>query len=536
MSTLPHLSRLYADFAALPDTPAASVLWRWYGENSGPQARIARAPLYPAHQLAKLLDRQAERFGAGPQQRSNIDKLRAGARAIVTGQQVGLFGGPLLTLLKAGTAVSRARQASEQTGIDHVPVFWLATEDHDLAEVDQVSLSGHKEVETLSLGLRSHGTEVGALCLGASVEPLLERACALLGEAPICDLLRRCYTPTETLGSAFAQFITALFAPHGLIVMDASGREFHALGASTLRTAIERADELEAALLARTSELEAAGYTAQVLVRPGNSLLFLLDEKTAQRQPLRRQPDGAWRAGPHSFSTADLLAILETSPERLSPNALLRPLFQDTILPTAAYIGGPAEIAYFAQCGALYEGIFGAGKITPVLPRFSATLIPPSAGRLMKRYELTLPDLWAAGTADVLAQRLGARAMPIEGKRKLAATGNAMDSELTALTGYLGSLDPDLGRSALVSASKMRYQMNRLRRMAANFELEKQAALAKHASSLMQTVYPGGHLQERVLAGISFLAQENEPDALISRLIEAASDRCPGHSVLSLPG
>ena len=196
-------------------------------------------------------------------------------------------------------------------------------------------------------------------------------------------------------------------------------------------------------------------------------MLFLLDEATRERVALRRNGSGngdaQWKAGGRAYSAADLIAILETAPERLSPNALLRPVFQDTLLPTAAYVGGPAEIAYFAQSAVLYEAILG--RITPVLPRLSATLLEPSIAAVMEKHEVQLPD--AMTTAEELAQRLGARAMPIEGKRKLAAAGNALEKELAALREYLGGMDESLGRAAEVSASKMLYQMNRLRRMAA---------------------------------------------------------------------
>ncbi len=211
-------------------------------------------------------------------------------------------------------------------------------------------------------------------------------------------------------------------------------------------------------------ELVKAGYHAQVLVAEGASLLFLMDETTGERVALRRTWRMAeWKAGGRAYSTAELIAILEAAPERLSPNALLRPVFQDTILPTAAYIGGPAEIAYFAQSAVVYEAMLG--RITPVLPRLSATLMEPAIAAVMEKHEVQLPD--AMTTAEELAQRLGARAMPIEGKRKLAAVGNAMETELTALTEYLGGMDESLGRAAEVSGSKMLYQMNRLRRMAA---------------------------------------------------------------------
>jgi uncharacterized protein YllA (UPF0747 family) len=131
-----------------------------------------------------------------------------------------------------------------------------------------------------------------------------------------------------------------------------------------------------------------------------------------------------------------------------------------------------------------------------------------------------------------LALRLGARAMPIEGKRRIAAAGNALDAELSALTSYLAEVDASLGRSANVSASKMRYQMNRLRRMAATFEVQKEASLRKHAAAMMLHLFPDGHPQERVLGGIWFLAQAG--DELIDRLVLGAGEMCLGHSVVRI--
>ena len=534
ITVLPHVSQLYRDYAAMEATSAVRA---WYA--SEPLARGWMRAASTVHastsgtnlqvaKLAGLLHKQSVGFGATEATLANIEKLRNGAAAVVTGQQVGLFGGPLLTLLKAATAVARAKEATAHTGREHVPVFWLATEDHDLAEVDQVSMPAKDGLETLRLGLHAHGREVGGVVLGDEVEALLGQAEELLSYAPVCELLRECYAPGQTLGGAFARLMTRLFAAQGLIVMDASGRDFHALGAAPLRAAIERAGELEHALLARTAELEAAGYHAQVLVKPGASLLFLVDESTGERVALRRLAEGGWKAGARTFTTGELLSILDDQPERLSPNALLRPVFQDSILPTAAYIGGPAEVAYFAQSEVLYRLILG--RVTPVLPRFSATLIEPALAAVMAKDEVSLKDIFEAGTVDALTQRLGARAMPIEGKRRLASAGNAMDSELAALTGYMASMDASLGRSAAVSASKMRYQMNRLRRMAANFEVQKEASLNKHATAMMLHLFPGGHPQERVVAGAWFVGRYGE--GLVERLVEEAGDMCTGHSVV----
>jgi bacillithiol biosynthesis cysteine-adding enzyme BshC len=539
ITVLPHMSQLYRDYLEMGESADDAPVRRWYGAEPFAGRWLRDTPqVEHAAQLADLLDGQAVEFGASGAAKANIAKLRMGARAVVTGQQVVLFGGPLLTLLKAATAIARANGATKATGVEHVPVFWLATEDHDLAEVDQVSLLTKTSVETLRAGLKvRHAVPVGGVVPGPELEAVLERASELLEFAPVSEWLRECYLASPdgarpTLTLAFGRLMARIFADQGLVLMDASARGFHALGARALRYAIEHADELQKALIARSEELVRAGYHAQVLVPEGGSMLFLLDEATGERVALRRNGagngDAQWKAGGRLYSAADLIAILETAPERLSPNALLRPVFQDTLLPTAAYVGGPAEIAYFAQSAVLYEAILG--RITPVLPRLSATLLEPPIAAVMDKDEVQLPD--AMTTAEELAQRLGARAMPIAEKRKLAAVGNALERELAALTEYLGGMDESLGRAADVSASKMRYQMDRLRRMAATFELQREASLRKHAQAITLNVFPNGHPQERVIAGVWFMAKHG--DGLVDRLVGVAGNQCPGHVVVRL--
>jgi len=534
ISVLPHVSKIYLDHLAMADGAGDSAVRRWYGAEPFAGKWIGGGTsVKDAGVLADLLEKQAVEFGAGDAAKASISKLRAGARAVVTGQQVVLFGGPLLTILKAATAVARAKEATKATGVEHVPVFWMATEDHDLEEVDQVSMLTKTSVETLRAGLKvARAVPVGGVVPGAELDGVLERASELLEFAPVSEWLRECYRPEDgsrpSLALAFGRLMAKIFDAQGLVVMDAASRDFHALGASTLRYAIEHAAELQGALIARSKELVDRGYHAQVLVAEGGSMLFLLDEATGERVALRRTAEEQWKAGGRSYSTAELIAILETAPERLSPNALLRPVFQDTLLPTAAYVGGPAEIAYFAQSAVLYEAILG--RTTPVLPRLSATLLEPAIATVMDKDEVQLPD--ATTTGELLAQRLGARAMPIEAKRKLAAVGNAVETELAALTEYLAGMDESLGQSARVSGSKMQYQMNRLRRMAATFELQKEASLRKHAEAIVLNVFPGGHPQERVVAGVWFMARYG--DGLVEKLVGVAGNQCPGHVVVRL--
>lgn len=533
LAVLPGLSELFRDYIAgnasefYPVAPAGDGWMTHEAEPATP-----RAP------LADLLEAQNHACHAGPASIANIVRLRGGARAVVTGQQVGLFGGPLYTLYKAATAIRLAGDATRATGVPHVPVFWLATEDHDFAEIDHLSLRGHGEaleiVRLLDHPDRNSGAPVGALRLGQTVERALEQAGSLLGETvPEMELLRRCYRPEATFAGAFAQWLAATFREGGLIVFDAAARAAHALGAEVLRKAITEAGELERLLLERGKALEARGYHRQVLVKPGASLLFLLaggaENEPHTRLPLKRRPGGSWTAGNRTYSTEDLLGILETEPERLSPNALLRPVFQDAILPTAAYIGGPAEIAYFAQNGVLHRHILG--RQTPVLPRLSATLLDARDARTMEHDGIDLPEIFRMPLEE-LTQRVGARSTGLEAKQRLHASGAAMTTELDALTAWMRAQDEGLGRSAEVAASKMRYQMNRLRRLAAKWELGKDTGIRRRVAALYAAVYPDGHLQERGVGAAAALARGGA--ALPAALVEAAGGPCPGHKTILL--
>src|SRR5580698_4353697 len=194
ITVLPHISQLYRDYLAMADSASDSAVRQWYGSEpfAGKWMRSDVAATEKQHRdrLADLLGQQAVEFGASEAAKTNIAKLRAGARAVVTGQQVVLFGGPLLTILKAATAIARAKEATAASGVDHVPIFWMASEDHDLAEVDQVSLLTKHDVETLRAGLKvPRAVPVGGVVPGSELEAVLDRASELLAFAPVSEWL-----------------------------------------------------------------------------------------------------------------------------------------------------------------------------------------------------------------------------------------------------------------------------------------------------------------------------------------------------------
>jgi bacillithiol synthase len=526
ITAAPGLSRLFLDYCAGSDSVRP-----FYASSATPDWQ--RTPEIAAHRL-ELVEQLAIQ-NRTDSARPALDALRSGAGVVVTGQQVGLFGGPLYTPFKAATAVARARQATA-AGRPHVAIFWLASEDHDFAEINHVTFPARRELRRLVYDKAPDVPRpVGGILIDESIDPLLEQAWELLGASDAMDALAAAYKRNRTFAQAFADFYAQTFAAQKLLIIDADSREIHRIGAPVLRAAMERADELHAALEARNRELEQAGYHAQVAVAPQSSLLFLLDSQTRARMALKRvpgtasEPAGLWQAGRQKYSTDELVGILASEPERISPAALLRPVFQDYLLSTSLTIGGPAEIAYFAQSAVLFERILE--RMTPVHPRLTATLVEPAIAELLRKHELT-PERIFSESEQSLAQLLGARAIPIEGKRKLAAAGNALNDELEGLLAYMHALDAGLGRSAETAASKMRYQMNRLRRLAANFQLQKEASLGRHAEAVTRALFPESNLQERVHGAAYYLARYGFE--LSEQLVTTAEKLCPGHAILSL--
>jgi bacillithiol biosynthesis cysteine-adding enzyme BshC len=530
ITVAPGLHRLFLDFCA--GEAAAAKFYASLPPNADWEGR----PSVPAHwpELVRLLAEQNPAH-AGSAGAKALDALSKGAGVVVTGQQVGLFGGPLFTPFKAATAIARARQATA-AGRPHAAIFWLASEDHDFAEINHVVFPAGRELRKLVYPDGSAADRpVGGIELDERIVPLVDEAWGLLGGSDAMEALAAAYKPGRTFAQAFRDFYRQAFAAQGLLVLDAGGRAIHRMGAPVLRAALEQVDELHAALLARNAELAAAGYEAQVAVGAQSSLLFLIDDKTGARRALKRiapnaqEPQGLWQAWRQSFSTAELVGILESEPERISPSALLRPVFQDFLLSTSLIIGGPAEIAYFAQSAVLFEKILG--RVTPVQPRFSGTLVEPAIGELLRKHELNLERVFSENQAS-LAQLLGARSMPIEGKQKLAAAGTALDAELGPLLEWMRNLDAGLGRSAETAASKMLYQMNRLRRLAANFQLQQEDSLGRHAAAISQALYPGGVLQERVHGAAYYLARYGFE--LAKEISVQAENACPGHTAMWL--
>ncbi len=526
-SAIPHTTTLFADYLyhferARPFYPRPPFDRSWILGEAG---RI-RYDQQRRERVTAILERQNRAWGASQETLDNIARLRSGASVVVTGQQVTLFGGPLFSLYKALTAVKLATEFS-QAGVDCVPVFWLDTEDHDLEEVNHVTLlAADNSLKRFAISARgSENAPVGTIRFGADVEALAAEAAQALGDSEAADFLRQSYRAGESFGSAFGKLFSRLFKHSGVVLLDASDPELHQVVASVYRAAAAGAAELDEALFRRNQQLESSGYHVQVHVTPQSTLLF--SRHDGGRFPIHRA-NGKFELAGEKLAEPELLARIAAAPHDFSANVLLRPVVQDYLLPTLAYVGGPAEVAYFAQAAVVYEELLG--RVTPILPRFAATLVEPRVKRLLDRYQIKVPDTFRGD--EQLRVLLAEQALPEDLNSTFDQVSKSVDDSLLRLNAALARVDKTLLDAAATAASKMRYQIERLRERAARAQLRRGEDQARHAGDLIAALYPEKVLQEREVAGISYLARHGTQ--LLLRLYDAAQTSCPDPQIVYL--
>jgi bacillithiol biosynthesis cysteine-adding enzyme BshC len=531
-SQIPHTTRLFLDF--LSYSPKVQLFYprspRFKDWAKDETLNLRYDPTRRAR-VADILERQNRNWGASTRTLENIGRLRAGASAIVTGQQVALFGGPLFSIFKALTAVKLADEATS-AGADAVPIFWLAATDHDLAEVNQIVIPG-PDGSLQKLTVPTQGVPdapVGAIKFGAEIDTVVETATAIFGDSEVAGFLRDAYRPGENFGSAFARLFARLFAEWGVVLLDGSDPELHQIAEPIYRAAVERAVELDEALLSRGRDLEAAAFHQQVKVTPSSTLLFTL--RGGARVPVQRRSNGSreleFVIQEERISQAELQRRIASKPDDFSPNVLLRPVVQDYLLPTLAYTGGAAEVAYFAQAAVVYQPL--VDRVTPIVPRFSASIIEPKFQALLDRYGLGLSDLFEG--PEALRETLAKRALPQELQAAFDQADTALQKSLDGISGPLACLDKTLVEAANNAASKMHHQLDQLRSRAARAELRQSEVLARHADQLSNALYPNKALAEREIAGIYFIARYGTE--LLRSLYDSIHTDCFDHQVISL--
>lgn len=507
---LPHQSKLFLQYIE-----KFSSVKQFYGQAPTIEGakRAAEALHYPVErraEVAKILTEQNAALGAGEATRKNLERFAKGAAVVISGQQVGLFSGPAFSIYKAVSAIQTAHELT-RAGVDSVPVFWMATEDHDLDEVRSSIWFHNGKLKRFELpGNGDAALPVGRIKLGAEVQELVNEAAGILtaaGGELVAAIFRESFRPQETYGTAFGKLFARLFAEQGLILLDPLDARLHRAAGNILKRAAEERDELNDALLARGKELDKAGFASQVKVTAKSTLLFSLGTGAAgsAHDGARRAiglSGGKFASGETSWSREELVGAVEGAPEKFSPNALLRPVLQDFLLPTAAYIAGPAEIAYFAQAEVIYRKLLG--RMPAILPRASYTILDAKAEKLLRRYGLKVEDVWRG--SQELRRRMETASVPQALGKNFDKTAKDMTRMLAQLKKQIVRLDPTLSGAVETAQKKMAFQLEKLKRKAGKARALKEGLIAAHQEFLESFLYPHKTLQSRELCFLPFLA------------------------------
>jgi bacillithiol biosynthesis cysteine-adding enzyme BshC len=509
------------------------------GHFSDPDDR-RRAVLRAARPLATrvfvALDAQNARLATSRAREGNLDALRRGAAAVVTGQQVGLFLGPLFTVYKAASAIRAAKALAEESGRPVVPVFWLQTEDHDLPEIASCHVPcAHGAALALELPASpADRVSIAHRALPAEVASCLARLGAEIahlpqGEAHL-ERLGRYYRPGAGWGEAFAGVLAEIFADDGLVVIDPRDGWLAAAAAPVHHRALTDAVPLAEALAQRGHELEAAGFAPTVHVRPAAPLSFFHPEGAQGPRFRLETAGGGFRevGGNRTYPLEGLLDALAAEPLRFSTSALLRPILQDTFLPTAAYVGGPAEVAYFAQLAPLYAAYDIPFPL--IVPRARFRILEEKTLRLLERLRIGADDaarpddelLAAAANAD------GASADREAVARKLLAPFDAALGELQRGSGHL-----DIDGAVAKTRAAVETAVARLARKVERARQHRDQTLVDDVRRVKQLLFPNGAPQERVY-GLSYFAGRYGERAFVERVLAAVDPFDPSPKDLVL--
>ena len=476
--------------------------------------RIARARLaaerIPSPSLIAILRDQQAALPASQAREANLRALAEGRTAVVaTGQQVGLFLGPLYAFYKAASAIAVARTIEAESGVRCVPLFWLQTEDHDFAEIRSCMVAD-RDGEPLRLTLSDGGGEerasVAYRILPVQVTELVDALAEALGPGPAAHetlaLVREHYQPGRPMAEAFAGLIAAIFADEGLLVFNPRDARVAELAAPLYRTCLDDSVAIERLLLDRRAALLAAGFKEQVAVREHGALIFFhRDGPTGPRFRLLRKDEGkggviwALGGGVETLHQAEVSRLLATEPLRFSTSALLRPVIQDALLPTVAYVGGPGEINYFAQMEPLYAHF---GLTPPLLvPRARFRCVDARTRRCLKQLGLKAADL--ALPRDTLRARLAA---PVPDGAKSPAelrvlVANQIGPALETIAASVTAAGDQLARPIQRTRGSVAHALNRLIERYERSLIERDETGLRRIQRLERALQPDGVPQER---------------------------------------
>jgi len=529
----PHSTALLVDY--LYHFDRLSDFYNGSPYNPASYERIAadlRRVEFPRGEVVEVLTRQNRDWGCPPRTLENLELLKdSKTLAVVTGQQVGLFSGPAFTLSKALTTVRLAQTLTER-GLPSVPIFWLATEDHDLAEVQETAAfdESHELVSLRDSGdAPSPRASVGQVRHTKEVIAALDKLEALLpdgeGRAVLLRDLRECYQPGATWGQSFARFLTRLFGRWGVILLDPLDEVVHRISARVYEQALAQAAELRTRIRDRSHELVQHGYHAQAHTGDDSTLVFAT--RNGDRVPVHQVNGRFLLDGAEEVSPPRLRAWLAERPLDFSSNVLLRPLVQDALLPTVAYVAGPSELAYLGQSQVLYQAF---GRPQPVVfPRAAFTLVDTRTDRLLEKYQLRLEDVWQG--EEHLSRKIAGAGFAPGWSERFDESERGLAQLLERLHADIEKLDPTLLDTLKHAQEKMTYQLEKVRTKLARAALGRSDLLARHTETLLRLLLPHKDLQERRVGGAYFLGRAGYD--LLERMLSHIQTCCSDHQTLA---
>ncbi|HJN43705.1 MAG TPA: bacillithiol biosynthesis cysteine-adding enzyme BshC [Vicinamibacterales bacterium] len=453
------------------------------------------------------------------------------AVAVVTGQQAGLFGGPLYTLLKAISAIRLARQVEQAHGVPAVAVFWVDAEDHDLDEIRSCGiLDADLQLKTVSLAIpaTAPGTPAASVRLGDEVATAVDGLAAALPETDFTpDLmagLRHAYADGRGLVEAFAVWIEQLLGDLGLVVFDASDPAAKPLASALFEREIASAGTTTSLARVAGEQLCDAGFHAQVEPLPDSVALFLLE---GTRHAIRQDGDRL-RVGDEPIDRTRLLTRLRDDVACLGPNVLLRPIVQDRLFPTVCYVAGPNELAYLAQLKQVYTH-FGV-PMPLVAPRLSATLVDAAVIKFLRRNNIAMEMLHPQDESEL--NRLLGDQLPESVDKAMRAAEDTIRDRMGSLTAAVATVDPTLGGAAESTLGRMERDLRNLQNKVVQAAKRRDQTLRRQFARAQSQIFPQGNPQERAVGAVYFLNRYGP--ALIDRLVTDPTLDASHHWVITI--
>lgn len=508
IGSLPRVNPLFRDY--LKGSPALGDFFRW--DPREPQKQILECltrQIYPRDQVVAVLTDQNRAWGAHDVSLQGIARLRdPHAVTVVTGQQVGIFGGPLYTLYKALTAVALARQVESQWQVPCLPLFWMDAEDTDFAEIDHLSMPDRQD-EVLLLRYtppEGHGPDLPATYkLSSTIGEVLAALEQAIGPARsqerVVKLLRECYNPGATLVHAFGRLLSTLLSDRGLILVDPSDARLKGLARPLFMRENDTAPASARLVQTASEKLRGLGYRPQIRIRGEGPNLFYVE---GGRHPIKEGDHGLLKAGSQRWGNREVLThFVKEKPERFSPNVVLRPVMESFLFPVLAHVGGPHEIAYYAQL----RGVFDHFDIPMplVLPRATLTLVEGRIERLLKKHNLTLPAL--QGDPERVISRILRASLPKTFVAKQRRILQSVLKNFQELRAMVSALDPTLTPRVGGAEGVVKKQMEALERDLLRSYKRRNQDIQTQVRRVQTHLLPGGELQERVYGFMPYLCR-----------------------------